>query len=84
VPEKMIGTLTLSNLNFVHTSIKPKNLCKSYSVATLEALKALPSKNYLRVVAYGPGLQAASFHDAREFFDHSPAIKLFLLLILTK
>jgi hypothetical protein len=80
----MIGTLTLSNLNSVHTSIKPKNLCKSYSVATLEALKALPSKNYIRVVALEPDLRAASFHDAREFFDYSSAIKLLLLLILTK
>ena len=84
MPEKMIGTLTLSNLNSVHTSIKRKNLCKSYPVATLEALEALPLKNYVRVVAFGPDLRAASFHDAREFFDYSSAIKLLLLLMLIK
>jgi hypothetical protein len=84
VPEKMIGTLTLSNLNFVHTSMNPKNSCKSDSVATLEALDALPSKNYVRVVAREPNLRAASFHDARDFFDYSFAIKLLLLLIPTK
>jgi hypothetical protein len=84
VPEKMIGTLILSNLKSVHTPIKLKNLCKSYSVATLEALEALPSNNYIRVVAFRPDLWAASFHNAREFSDYSSAIKLLLLLILTK
>jgi hypothetical protein len=53
-------------------------------MATLKALKALLSKNYLRVVAHEPGLRAAFFHDARELFDYSPAIKLLLLLMLTK
>jgi hypothetical protein len=84
VPEKMIGTLTLTNWNFVHTLIKPKNLCKSYSVATLEALEALPSKNHIRVVARGPDLRAASFYDTKYFFDYGSAIKLLILLILTK
>jgi hypothetical protein len=53
VPEKLAGTLTLSNSNSAHTSIKLKILCKSYSVATLEALEALLSKNYVRIVALG-------------------------------
>jgi hypothetical protein len=84
MPEKMVGTLTLSNLNSVHTSIKPKNLYKSYSVATIEALESLLIKIYVRVVASGPDLRAASFHDARDFFDYSFAIKLLLPLVLTK
>jgi hypothetical protein len=65
VPEKMIGTLTLRNSNFAHTSIKLKILCKSYSEATLEALEALPLKNYFRIAACGSDLRAASFHDIR-------------------
>jgi hypothetical protein len=80
----MIGTLALSNSNSAHTSIKPKSLCKTYSVATLEALQALQSKNYFRVIARGPDLQAASFHAVKECLDFNSAIKLLLLLILTK
>ena len=80
----MIGTLTLSNLNSVHTSMKRKNSCKLYSVATFEALEVLLSKNYVRIIAFGRDLRTASFHDAREFLDYSSAIKRLLLLILTK
>ena len=61
----MMGTLTLSNLNSVHKSIKLRKLCKSYSVATIEALEALLAQNYIGAVAGGPDLRAASFHDAR-------------------
>jgi len=80
----MIGTLTLSDLNSLHISIKAKNLYKSFAVATIKALETLLSKNYVRVVDRGPDLQAASFYDARYFFDYSFAIKLLLLLILIK
>jgi hypothetical protein len=74
MPEKMIDTLTLSNLNFVYILIKPKNLYKLYSIATLKALKALLSKNYLRVVAYKPSLRVAFFHNIREFLTIAPLL----------
>jgi hypothetical protein len=77
VPRKIIDTLTLSNLKSVHTLIFTIILYKAYSVATLEPLEPFPLNNYVRVVALAPDLQAASFHNAREFFRylrHQPFI----------
>jgi hypothetical protein len=80
----MIGTLTLSNLNSMHTATHLIILYKSYSVATVEPLEPLLLNNYIRVAALAPDLRAASFYNAREFFYYSSIINLLLLLILMK
>jgi hypothetical protein len=68
----------------MHTSTQLIILCKSYCAATLEPLKPFLLNNYVRVVTLAPGLRAASFYDAREFFHYSSVINLLLLLILMK
>jgi len=50
-------------------------------VATPEHSGPLSPENYVRVVTLAPDLRAASFYDAREFFDYSSTIKLLSLLI---
>jgi hypothetical protein len=80
----MIGTLTLSKSNFVHKSTSLIILYKSRSVATPDHLKPLILENYVRIVALGPDLRAASFYNVREFLLHSSTIELIVLLILMK
>ena len=81
MPRKLRATLTLNILKSVHTSNYPILLSEPYTVATPEHSGPLSPENYVRVVALAPDLRAASFHDAREFFDYSSTIKLLSPLI---
>jgi hypothetical protein len=84
VPRKIIGTLTLSILNSVHTSISPIILYKSCSVATPEHSKPLPLENYARIVALAPDLRTVPLYGVTEFLHHSSTAELLSLLILIK
>jgi len=56
VPEKIIGTLTLSILKYIHTLISPIFSYKLYSVATPGYPKLLPLENHVRIIALTPDL----------------------------
>ena len=81
VPRKLKATLTLNILKSVHTPNYLILLSEPYTVATPEHSGPLSPENYIRVVTLAPDLRAASFRDAREFFNHSSTIKLLSLLI---
>jgi len=54
MPEKMIGTLTLSILKSVHTSIPPIMFYKLYSITTPGYPKPFPLENHVRIVTLAP------------------------------
>jgi hypothetical protein len=80
----MIGTLTLSISNSVHTSTSPIFLYKSCFVATPKNSEPLPLENYVRTVALAPDLQKVTLYSVMELLSHSSTIELLLLLILIK
>jgi hypothetical protein len=82
VPEKMIGTLTLSILKSIYTSISPIIFVKLYSVTTLEHPEPLLLANHVRIVALIPDLQRVSFYSVIELLHHSSINELVLSLIL--
>jgi hypothetical protein len=84
VPEKIIGTLTLSILKSMHTSIPPIMFYKLHSVATLGHPKTLLLEYHVRIVALTPDLQRVSFYSITEFLHHSSTTELILSLILIK
>jgi hypothetical protein len=60
------------------------NLYKSCAVATPNYLGPFPPKNYVRIVAFTPNVQRASFYSIIVFHHHSTTIKLLLLTMLIK
>jgi hypothetical protein len=56
VPEKMISTLTLNILNFLHILMSSKLLYKLCSIATPEYSEPLLLENYPCIIALAPGL----------------------------
>jgi hypothetical protein len=84
MPEKVIGTLTLSNLNSVHTLIYPIFSYKLYSVATLGHPEPLLLENHVRIIGLTPDLQRVSFYSAIEFLHHSSTTELLPSLIYIK
>jgi hypothetical protein len=84
MPEKVIGTLTLSNLNSVHTLISPIFSYKLYSVATLGHPEPLLLENHVRIIGLTPDLQRVSFYSAIEFLHHSSTTELLPSLIYIK
>jgi hypothetical protein len=56
VPEKIIGTLTLSILKSIYTSILLIIYYDLYSVATPRHPKSLLLENHVRIVALAPDL----------------------------
>ena len=61
VPKKIVGTLTLSILKSVHTSISPIFFYKLCSVATPRRPDPLLLENHVGIVALTPVLQRVSF-----------------------
>jgi hypothetical protein len=84
VPEKIIGTLTLSILKSVHTLISPIFSYKLYSVATPRHPEPLPLENHVRIIALTPDLQRVSFYGVIDFLHHSFTTELILSPILIK
>jgi hypothetical protein len=84
VPEKIIGTLTLSILKSVHTLISPIFSYNLYSVATPGHPKPFLLENYGRIVALTPDLQRISFYSVIDFLYHSSTTEFILSLILIK
>jgi len=84
VPRKLIGTLTLSILNSVHTSISPIFLHRLCSAATPEHSETLLIGNYVRIVALASDLREVSFYSATELLHHNFTVELLSLLILIK
>ncbi len=84
MPEKIIGTLTLSILKSVHTSISPISSYKLYSVANPRHPKPLLLKNRVHIIALTPDLQSVSFYSVIDFLYYSSTTKLILSLILIK
>jgi hypothetical protein len=82
VLEKMIGTLTLSILKSIYTSISLIIFVKLYSVTTLEHPEPLLLENHVRIVALIPDLQRVSFYSVTKFLHHSSVNELVLSLIL--
>ena len=84
MPEKIIGTLTLSILKSVHTLISPIFSYKFYSVATPRHPKPFPLENHGCIVALISDLQRVSFYSITDFLYHSFTTELILSLILIK
>jgi hypothetical protein len=84
VPEKIIGTLTLSILKSVHTSISPIFSYKLYSVTTPGHPKPLLLENYVCIIALTPDSQRVSFYNVTDFLYHNSTTELILSLILIK
>jgi hypothetical protein len=80
----MIGTLTLSILKSVHTSISPIIFYKLCSVATPRHLEPLPLENHVRIVALTSDLQRVSFYSVTEFLHQGSTTELIPSLILIK
>jgi len=80
----MIGALTLSILNFVHTLISLIYFSKLYSVANPGQLRPLPLENYIHIVTPTLDLQRVSFYSIIDFLYHSFATKLIISLVLIK
>ena len=80
----MIGTLTLSKLNFVQTLISLIILYKLYSIVTPSHPKPFILENYVHIITFRPDLQAASFYNIRKFLLYSSIIELIIFLILIK
>jgi len=74
VPRKMIGTLTLSNLNSIYISMYLLILYKSYFAVTLKYSKPVLLINYIRVVALTPDLQVILFYNIIKFLKNSSTI----------
>ena len=74
----MLGTLTLSTLKFVHTSISPIIFYKLYSVATPGHPKLFPLENHVRIVALTPDLQRVSFYIVTVFLYQSATTELLI------
>jgi hypothetical protein len=84
VPEKIIGTLTLSILKYIHTLISPIFSYKLYSVATPGYPKLLSLENHVRIIALTPDLQRVSFYSLIDFLHHSSTTELIPSPILYK
>jgi hypothetical protein len=80
----MIGTLTLSILKSVHTSMSLIIFYKLCSMATPAHLKPLLLENHVCIVALTPDLQRVSFYSVTEFLYHSSTTELILSLIFIK
>jgi hypothetical protein len=63
----------------MRTSIFPIILYRFYTGATLEPLKPLPRKKYVRIIASAPDLQRAFFQGVTEIPRHGTIIKLLSL-----
>jgi hypothetical protein len=63
VPRKLRGTLTPSNSNSVYTSVFPIVLYRSYTMATPKHRDPFQLGNYLRIIAFAPGLRRGSFYS---------------------
>jgi hypothetical protein len=74
MPRKIIGTLTLSNLNSMYTLTHFIIFYKSYSAATPQYSKPLPLLNYVCVVALTPNLQVVLFYSIIELLKNSSMI----------
>ncbi len=83
VPRKIIGTLTLSNLNLVYILVSPIYLYKLCLVATLKYFKCLLLKKYVYIVL-ASNLRKVSLYRVIEFFYYKSTIELLLLLIFVK
>ena len=81
MPEKIIGTLTLSILKSVHTLISPIFSYKLCSVATPGHPKLL-LENHVHIVAITPDLQRVSFYIITDVLYHSSTTELIPSLIL--
>jgi hypothetical protein len=84
VPEKIIGTLTLSILKSMHTSISLVMFRELYSIATPRYSKPLPLENHVRIVALKPDLQRVPFYSTIEFLHYTSTTELLPSLIYTK
>jgi hypothetical protein len=82
--KKMIGTLTLSILKSVHTSISPIFFYKLCSMATPGHPEPLLLENHVRIVALTLDLQRVSFYSVTDFLYHSSTTELLPSLILIK
>ena len=54
VPENIMGTLTLSDHEFAHTSNLTNFRYRYYTLATLDYLEPVKPEKYVRVVAFSP------------------------------
>ena len=81
---KMMGALTLSISNSIHTYSSPIFWYKSCSVATHKHSEPFSLDNYVRIVAVAPNLRKVSVYSTTAFFYHSSTIELLSLLILIK
>jgi len=84
VARKIIGTLTCSYSDSVHTSRFPILLCQSCATSTTKHPRPLPPKNYDCIAALPLGLWRASFYSETGFHYHSTTIKLVPLSKLIK
>jgi len=84
VPRKLIGTLTLSILNSMHTSISPIFLHRLCSVATPKHFKSLLVGNYVRIIALASNLREVSFYSVTELLYYNSTVELLSLLIFIK
>jgi hypothetical protein len=84
MPEKIIGTLTLSILKSIHTLISPIDSYKLCSVATPRHPKPLQPEYHIYIVTFILDLQRVSFYSIIDFLYHSSTTKLLPSLILVK
>jgi hypothetical protein len=84
MPGKAMGTLALSILKSVYTSISLIFSYKLYSMATPGHPKPLPLENHIRIIALTPNSQRVSFYNIIDFLYHSSTTKLIPSLILIK
>jgi hypothetical protein len=84
VPRQILGTLNLSILNSIRTSIIFIFLHKLYFAAIPEHSESFALKSYVNVVAHALDLQRVSINNETEFLYYSSTIKLFLSLMLIK
>ena len=75
VPENMMDTLTSSDYNSAHTSSFTTVRYTSCAVATLEHLGLFRSVNYMRIVAFSPGLLKAFFYGETISIRYSTTVK---------
>ena len=84
MPRKIISTLTLSLLNFIHILKFLILLYKSYFIATIKHYKPVLLENYICIIALALNLRKVSFYSIIEFFYYYFTIKRLLFLILIK
>jgi hypothetical protein len=82
VPEKIIGTLTLSILKPIYTFIPLIIFYKLYSIATLGHPKPLLLEYHVVIVVLTLDLYRVFFYSITEFLYRSSTTKLILPLIL--